>query len=139
MNHQNGVSKLGKDRRHRIAMMKGLAAELFRHEHVHTTLAKGKALKQFAEPLIERSKADTLHNRRMVYRHIRDTVLLKKLFENIGKRFQNRKGGYTRLLHLGVRKGDGGLTCRVELVEELLAKGDGAKAEAKTETTPVAG
>lgn len=133
MNHQNGVSKLGKDRRHRIAILKGLAAELFRHEHVHTTLAKGKALKSFAEPLIERSKTDSLHNRRMVYRYIRDTALLKKLFENIGKRYQNRKGGYTRLLHLGVRKGDGGLTCRIELVEEKIEKADGAKAEASKE------
>jgi large subunit ribosomal protein L17 len=128
MNHQNGVKKIGKDSRHRIALLKGLATSLFRHEHVVTTTAKGKSLKSFAESLIERGKVDTLHNRRMAYRAIRDTAVLKKLFENIGKRYQNRKGGYTRLLHLGMRKGDGGETCRVELVEELLATDAAPKA-----------
>lgn len=134
MNHRVATRKIGKDSKHRLAMMRNLAHDLFEHERVKTTLAKGWILKQFADKIVHRAKVDNLHNRREVFKDIRDTEVLKKLFENIGKRYQNRKGGYTRMYHLGTRKGDSGKLCLVELVEEAL---DGTEA-AKKEATPVA-
>ncbi len=140
MNHRNGVKKIGKDHDHKLSLLKNLAENLFRHEKIKTTIAKGRLLKSFAEPLIERAKTDNLHNRRQVYRSIRNTDTLKKLFENIAKRYTNRHGGYTRMLKLNVRKGDAGEWVLVELVEESLtsnAKVETTKA-AEVKETPVA-
>ena len=134
MNHRVATRKIGKDSRHRLSLLRNLATNLFEHERVKTTLAKGWLLKQFADKLVNRAKTDSLQNRREVFKTIRNTEILKKLFENIGKRYQNRKGGYTRMYHLGTRKGDSGKLCLVELVEEQLEKGEAGKKEAVTET-----
>ena len=121
MNHRNGVKRLGRDKAQRVAILNNLALSLFKHEKIKTTKLKAKLLKSFAEKIITRTKVDTLHNRRLVYRNIKDTKVIKKLFEDIGKRFQTRKGGYTRIYNIGQRKGDGASVCTIELVEELLS------------------
>ena len=124
MQHRNKPLKLGKDRKHRIAALRNLSLNIIKHEKIKTTLAKAKFLKSFLEKIITRSKKDNLHNRRLVHQDIRDTKMLKKLFEDIGKRYQNRNGGYLRIYRLGKRKGDAAELCLVELVEELLTDAD---------------
>ena len=120
MNHRNGVKKLGRDRAHHRAILNNLALSFFKYEKIKTTKLKAKVLRSFVEKIITRSKVDDLHNRRLVYRNVRDTKIIKKIFEDIGKRFQNRNGGYTRIYQIGQRKGDGADICYLELVEELL-------------------
>lgn len=132
MRHKVRSLKLGKDSAHRKALLKNLATDLFNHEKITTTITKAKFLKSYAEKLITKAKVDNLHNRRIVYKHIRNTEILKKVFEDLGKRFATRNGGYTRLYKLNPRKGDASEMCIIELVEELLVKEKEDKS-AKTE------
>jgi large subunit ribosomal protein L17 len=122
--------------------MQNLASALFQHELIRTTLAKAKALRRVAEPLITRAKTDNLANRRLVFARLRDRDMVGKLFAELGPRYKARPGGYTRVLRCGFRPGDMAPMAYIELVDrpreavELpqpeTAKGKPAKAEKAT-------
>jgi large subunit ribosomal protein L17 len=118
MRHRVAHRKLGRITPHRIALLRNLATALFEKERIRTTLPKAKELRPFAERLITLAKReeDRLHARRLAARHIQDPAVVKKLFDTIGSRFATRPGGYTRILRLGPRKGDGAEMAYLELV-----------------------
>jgi large subunit ribosomal protein L17 len=118
MRHRVAHRKLGRVTPHRTALLRNLATALFVRERIRTTLPKAKELRPFAERLITLAKRDDdrLHARRLVLRDIQDPVVVKKLFESLGSRFATRPGGYTRILRLGTRKGDGAEMAIVELL-----------------------
>src|SRR5258706_11957669 len=116
MNHNVGLRKLGRTSSHRRALLRSLTTSLFRHEGIKTPLPKAKELRPFAEKLITLARRDDLHARRQVAREVADRDIVKKLFSSLGPRFATRPGGYTRILHLGPRLGDGAQTALVELV-----------------------
>lgn len=99
-------------------MLSNMATSLFQHERIRTTEAKAKELRPYAERLITLARRGDLHARRLAARRIRDKQALKKLFEQIGPRYADRPGGYTRILKLGARQGDGAEMAIVQLVEE---------------------
>src|SRR5207249_9213764 len=107
MRHNVGYRKLGRTSEHRRALLRNLAADLFRHERLKTTLPKARELRPFAEKLITLARRDDLHARRQVVRHISDKAVVKKLFDTLGPRFAARPGGYTRALKLEPRPGTG--------------------------------
>src|SRR6266850_1850764 len=118
MRHKVGFRKLGRVTPHRIALLRNLATALFERERIQTTLMKAKELRPYAERLITLAKRDDdrLHARRQVARDIHDPEVLKKLFDTIGARYATRPGGYTRILRLGTRRGDGAEMAVVELL-----------------------
>ena len=118
MRHRVGHRKLGRTTPHRMALLRNLATALFERERIRTTLPKAKELRPFAEKLITLAKREDgrLQARRMAARHIQDPVVVQKLFETIGARFATRAGGYTRILRLGTRHGDGAEMAYLELV-----------------------
>src|SRR6185295_18311571 len=118
MRHKVGYRKLGRITPHRIALLRNLATALFERERIQTTLAKAKELRPFAEKLITLAKREDgrLHARRQVLRDIKDQTIVKKLFDSLGARFAARPGGYTRILRLGPRRGDGAEMAIVELL-----------------------
>lgn len=147
MRHRVGHRKLGRITPHRIALLRNLATALFERERIRTTLMKAKELRPYAERLITLAKrdGDGLHARRLVRRDIQDGEVVKKLFDTLGTRFATRPGGYTRILRLGPRRGDGAEMAIVELIgseykpEKKGEKGKkaaapAAKAEAKKES-----
>jgi large subunit ribosomal protein L17 len=144
--HRVAHRKLGRDTSHRIATLRALATALFERERIQTTLMKAKELRPYAEKLITLAKRDDgrLHARRQVAADIRDGEVVKKLFDTLGARFATRPGGYTRILRLGPRKGDGAEMAIVELLgseyqpEKKVAKGAAKEAEPKAEKAPKA-
>jgi large subunit ribosomal protein L17 len=118
MRHRVAHRKLGRITPHRIALLRNLATALFEKERIRTTLPKAKELRPFAERLITLAKREDnrLHARRLAARHLQDPAVVKKLFDTIGSRFATRPGGYTRILRLGPRKGDGAEMAYLELV-----------------------
>jgi large subunit ribosomal protein L17 len=98
-------------------MMNNMVTSLLAHERVNTTNAKGKELKRQAEHMITFAKRGDLHSRRQVLRHIADKAVVGKLFDELGPRYSERQGGYTRLVKIGQRRGDGAEMCIVELVD----------------------
>jgi large subunit ribosomal protein L17 len=118
MRHRVAHRKLGRITPHRKALLRNLATALFEKERIRTTLVKAKELRPYAERLITMAKRDEdpLHARRLVGRDIRDAKILQKLFGSLGPRYADRPGGYTRILHLGPRKGDGAEMAVVELL-----------------------
>src|SRR2546425_11938697 len=114
----NKGPRLGSGPAHERLMLGGLAAQLFVHERIRTTEAKAKALRPFAEHLITFAKRGDVHARRQVLRDIPDRDVVHKLFSEIGPRFAERDGGYTRILKLGQRKGDGAPMALIELLAE---------------------
>src|SRR5882672_8033428 len=116
MRHNVGLRKLGRTSEHRRALLRNLTTSLFRHERIRTTVPKAKELRPFAERLITLARRDTLHTRRQVLRHVSDKTVVKKLFDTLGPRFASRPGGYTRILRLGPRQGDGADMAILELV-----------------------
>lgn len=117
MRHRMDHRKLGRTTEHRIAMLRNQAVSLVRHDRIRTTLEKAKELRRFVEKLITLAKEDTLHSRRMAARHVHDPAALKKLFATLGPLYAQRPGGYTRILKLGERKGDGAQLAIIELVD----------------------
>ncbi len=109
---------LGSDPKHQRLMLRNLARSLFEHERLQTTEAKAKLLRPYAERLITKAKNGTVHDRRQVLSLIEDRAVVHKLFVDIGPRFSERNGGYTRVLKLGSRQGDGADMAIIELVEE---------------------
>jgi len=108
--------RLGGSASHQKAMLSNLAQELFWDEKVTTTLARAKMLRPYAEKLITKARSGELHDRRMVMTDIEDTEVVTKLFDEIGPRFAERPGGYTRIVRVGPRRGDGSEMAIVELV-----------------------
>ncbi len=137
MRHRVAHRKLGRTTPHRIALLRNLATALFDKERIRTTLPKAKELRPFAERLITLAKRETdrLHARRLAARHIQEPAVVKKLFDTIGSRFATRPGGYTRILRLGPRKGDGAEMAFLELVgyEYKPAGKDGKAAKKATD------
>ena len=134
MNHRVGFNKLGLKSSHRKALHRNMATSLFRYERITTTKAKALAVRRTVEKMITRAKVDSVHNRRIVGRDIKDKEILAKLFTEIGPRYANRPGGYTRVLKLGWRKGDAAETVILELVEEEI-KSAGKKKSSKKKAT----
>jgi large subunit ribosomal protein L17 len=131
MKHRVAGRKLGRTSMHRIAVLRNLSTELFRHERVRTTLMKAKELRPFAEKLITLSKRETLHARRLVLRDIHDKEVVSKIFDTISSRFAQRPGGYTRIVKLGPRRGDNAEMALIELIGAEAAKKAAAPAEGK--------
>ena len=138
MRHGNHGNHLGHSSSHHKANMQNLASALFTHELIKTTLAKAKALRKVAEPLITRAKTDNLANRRLVFARLRDRDSVTKLFAELGPRYKARAGGYTRVLRCGFRAGDSAPMAYIELVdrprgtvavEDTAAKGAAPAAE----------
>jgi large subunit ribosomal protein L17 len=118
MRHRAKGRQLSRTSTHRRAMLNNMATSLFEHGRVVTTEAKAKELRPFAEKLITLARRGDLHARRLVQRKIKDRETLSRLFSEIGPRFAARPGGYTRILKLGHREGDGADIARVELLAE---------------------
>ncbi len=117
MRHRKSGRKLNRNSSHRKAMFRNMAVSLFDHELIKTTLPKAKELRRVAEPLITLAKEDTVANRRLAFSRLRDKDVVKKLFEELGERYQERPGGYLRILKCGFRKGDNAPMAYVELVD----------------------
>jgi len=115
MRHRKKGRSLSRTPSHRKATLRNMATSLFRHERIRTTEAKAKELRPFAEKLITIAREDDVHGRRRVRRHIADREVLGKLFDDIGPRFRDVDGGYTRILKIGARKGDGAELALIEL------------------------
>jgi len=118
MRHRVAHRKLGRTTPHRIALLRNLATALFERERIRTTLMKAKELRPYAERLITlaRREDDRVHARRLAEREIKSGPVLKKLFDDLGARFATRPGGYTRILRVGSRQGDGAEMAIVELL-----------------------
>ena len=117
MRHGKKVAHLGRTNTHRKAMLANMASSLIEYKRINTTVAKAKALKQFVEPLITRSKEDTTHNRRVVFRALRNKFAVTELFRNVSDKVGNRPGGYTRIIKLGNRLGDNADMALIEFVD----------------------
>lgn len=142
MRHRVAHRKLGRTTSHRMSLLRNLAASLFIHERIRTTLAKAKELRPFAEKLITLSKKDSLHARRRALQVMVHQDAVAKLFRDLSARFADRPGGYTRILKLGRRKGDGAEMAFIELVDfaftptkEAPAR-DSKKEKAEAKTKP---
>jgi large subunit ribosomal protein L17 len=116
LRHGDKVKKLGRTAQHRLALMRNLVTALFEHERIKTTLAKAKESRRFADRMITFALKNSVAARREVGRDIHDKTVLKKLFDVIGPRFVGRPGGFTRVLRLGPREGDGAEMALLELV-----------------------
>ena len=124
MRHNKKFNHLGRTADHRKAMLTNMAISLIKHKRITTTLAKAQALKKFVEPLITRSKNDTTTSRRVVFRYLQDKYAVTELFKEISTKVADRPGGYTRIIKLGIRKGDAAEMAFIELVDydENMAK-----------------
>ncbi len=126
MRHRNSLNHLGRTSSHRNAMLSNMAISLLLHKRITTTLAKAKALRSLVEPMLTRSKNDTTHNRREVFRLLQSKAVVNELFRDISLKIGNRPGGYTRILKTGNRIGDSAEMCIIELVdynENMLSTG----------------
>jgi len=121
MRHQKSGRKFSRTSAHREAMFKNMAASLFKHELIKTTLPKAKELRRVAEPLITLAKVDSVANRRLAFARLRDNEAVGNLFTILGPRYANRPGGYLRLLKCGFRAGDNAPMAYVELVDRATA------------------
>jgi len=117
MRHRKSGRKLNRTSSHREAMFRNMAASLFKHELIRTTLPKAKELRRVAEPLITMAKTDGVANRRLAFARLRDDVAVGKLFVELGPRYRERPGGYLRVLKCGFRVGDNAPMAYVELVD----------------------
>ncbi len=117
MRHSVKRHRIGRGHAHRKATLAALTTALITHKRIRTTLAKAKALRGFAEPLLNRSKEDSTQNRRLVFKHLQDKKAVTELFEEVSGNIGGRMGGYTRILKLGPRDGDGAEMALIELVD----------------------
>ncbi|HAU80758.1 50S ribosomal protein L17 [Stenotrophomonas sp. TWI700] len=121
MRHMKSGRKFNRTSAHREAMFKNMAASLFKHELIKTTLPKAKELRRVAEPLITLAKVDSVANRRLAFARLRDNEAVGNLFTTLGPRYATRPGGYLRLLKCGFRAGDNAPMAYVELVDRPAA------------------
>jgi large subunit ribosomal protein L17 len=133
MRHRKGGFKLKRDIGARRSLLKGLATSVIEHERVVTTVPKAKAVKPLVEKMITLAKRDTLHSRRQAAAFLSSPGAVKKLFDKLGTRFGQREGGYTRLVRLGWRRGDGAEQAMVELVGSELVKRAAERAKRREE------
>ena len=117
MRHRKSGRHLNRTSSHRQAMFRNMAVSLIEHEVIKTTLPKAKELRRVAEPLITLAKKDSVANRRLAFSRMRDKAAVGKLFSEIGPRYQERPGGYTRILKCGYRAGDAAPMAFIELVD----------------------
>lgn len=130
MRHGKKFNHLGRKTAHRKSMLANMASSLIEHKRINTTTAKAKALKQFVEPLVTKSKEDTTHNRRLVFAKLRNKYAVSELFREVAPKVGDRPGGYTRIIKLGNRLGDNADMALIELVdfnEIYNPKGEGKK------------
>lgn len=144
MRHGKKFNHLGRKTAHRKSMLANMACSLIEHKRINTTVAKAKALKQFVEPMITKSKSDTTHNRRIVFAKLRQKDAVTELFRDVAAKVGDRPGGYTRIIKLGNRLGDNADMAMIELVDynEIYNAGKPAKKKStrrggkKSETAP---
>ena len=131
MRHRQTVKKLGRTTAHRRAMLGNMATSLFRLNAVVTTVPKARVLRSVAEKLITLGKRGDLHARRLASRRIKDRKVLSKLFDEIAPQFADRAGGYTRVMKLGQRRGDGAALARLELLTQVAVAEETEPAKSK--------
>jgi len=124
MRHRKSGRQLNRNSSHRKAMFRNMACSLIEHEVIRTTVPKAKELRRVAEPLITLAKSDSVANRRLAFSRMRSKAAVGKLFSEIGPRYQERPGGYTRILKCGFRAGDAAPMAFVELVDRPLPDND---------------
>lgn len=137
MRHCKKFNHLGRNKAHRDALLANMTISLILKKRIFTTLAKAKALRVYAEPLINRAKEDTMANRRLVFSYLQNKEAIKELFNDVAQKIADRPGGYTRILKTGNRLGDNAKTCFIELVdynEAMLKDTKAAKAKATRRT-----
>jgi len=141
MRHGDKINNLSRTASHRKALLSNLACQLFMHKKIVTTLAKAKALRPYAEPLITKAKDNTTHQRRIVFSYLQDKEAIKELFDVIGPKIVGRPGGYTRVIKLGKRTGDNAEIAMIELVDynTIYGKGVETKEESAVKKTRRAG
>jgi large subunit ribosomal protein L17 len=133
MKHRVSGYKLKRDAGSRKALLKGLVTSVIEHERVITTVPKAKAIQPLVEKMITLAKRDTLHTRRQAAAFLETPAAVKKLFDKLGTRFGQRQGGYTRVVRVGFRKGDGAETAMIELVGSELVKRAAERAKRREE------
>ena len=155
MRHGKKFNHLSRKTAHRKAMLSNMACSLIEHKRINTTIAKAKALRVYVEPILTRSKEDTTHSRRLVFRYLQNKDMVTELFREVAPKIADRPGGYTRIIRTGYRLGDNAEMCMIELVDfndvytnEKAKKttrrsrrggsGGGASTEATTETVETA-
>jgi large subunit ribosomal protein L17 len=137
MRHGKKVNHLGRTAEHRQALLSNLASSLILHKRISTTVAKAKALRQYVEPLLTKSKEDTTHSRRTVFSYLQNKDSVKELFGDVAEKIATRPGGYTRILKMGNRPGDSAEMAIIELVdynETMLAAAGGGKTKTRRRT-----
>ena|ERR1700694_4112386 len=141
MRHGDKINNLGRKKAHREALLSNLTCQLIQHKRIVTTLAKAKALRVYAEPLITKSKQNTTHQRRVVFSYLQDKEAITELFSTISEKIAGRPGGYTRILKLGKRPGDNAELALIELVDfnEIYGKGKTEKKEGAKRTRRAGG
>jgi len=117
MRHGKKFNHLGRTTSHRKAMLANMACSLIEHKRINTTIAKAKALRQYVEPLITKSKDDTTHNRRIVFSNLKNKYAVSELFRDVAVKVGDRPGGYVRIIKLGNRQGDNADMAMIELVD----------------------
>ena len=136
MRHGDKINNLGRKKAHREALLSNLTCQLIQHKRIVTTLAKAKALRVYAEPLITKSKKNETHQRRVVFSYLKDKTAVAELFDVISAKIAGRPGGYTRIIKLGTRPGDNAETALIELVDfnEIYGKGKTERKEGAKRT-----
>jgi len=117
MRHGKKFNHLGRMKGHRSAMLSNMACSLIEHKRINTTVAKAKALRVYIEPIITRSKVDSTHSRRMVFRQLKSKFAVAELYRDVAPKIADRPGGYTRIIRTGHRLGDNAEMCMIELVD----------------------
>ena len=134
MRHHLSGRQLSRNSAHRQALMRNMSVSLLRHETIRTTLPKAKELRRVVEPLITLAKRDGEANRRIAFSRLRDAAIVEKLFEDLGRRFKERPGGYTRILRMVARPGDSAPMALMQLVESAAPAAAEEPAEGKKKT-----
>ena len=126
MRHGKKFNHLGRTTSHRKAMLSNMACSLIEHKRINTTVAKAKALRQFIEPILTKSKTDSTQSRRIVFRYLQNKYAVTELFREVSPKIAERNGGYTRIIRTGARLGDNAEMCLIELVDfnELMLQSD---------------
>ncbi len=117
MRHGKKFNHLSRKTAHRKAMLSNMACSLIEHKTINTTLAKAKALRKYVEPILTRSKTDSTHSRRLVFRYLQNKYTVTELFRDVAPKIADRPGGYTRIIRTGYRLGDNAEMCIIELVD----------------------
>ncbi|HVX49846.1 MAG TPA: 50S ribosomal protein L17 [Chitinophagaceae bacterium] len=140
MRHGDKINNLGRKKAHRDSLLANLASQLIMHKRIVTTLAKARALRTYAEPLLTKTKktgseAQIMHQHRIVFSHLQDKAAVKELFTIVAPKIASRPGGYTRIIKLGIRPGDNAEKAMIELVDFNEIYGKSVQAETATKRT----